>query len=303
MCIRDSNKATGDAYQMALLANVAFDMGKKQDYKVLTEKLYSKFSEHQLKSETNFMEGSGKSLSAEVLALYAISLLKSDEEQLNLTKIIDALELSDGYYSTQSKVLVLKALSDYYSKFNVNTSNAEPLVKPVSYTHLDVYKRQTYYRLRIFRNTANKILNDLDRLLEEPHGCFEQTSSTTYPNYFVLNYLKSKGKVDENLEQKALKNLKHGYNRLVNFETSENGFSLFGSKPANVSLTAFGLMEFNDLKNVIHVDEKMLERTKKFVLSKRNPNGTFNLSNYESYGTKTEYYWAKQAYILSLIHI
>lgn len=156
----------------------------------------------------------------------------------------------------------------------------------------------TYYRLRIFRNTANKILNDLDRLLEEPHGCFEQTSSTTYPNYFVLNYLKSKGKVDENLEQKALKNLKHGYNRLVNFETSENGFSLFGSKPANVSLTAFGLMEFNDLKNVIHVDEKMLERTKKFVLSKRNPNGTFNLSNYESYGTKTEYYWAKQAYIL-----
>jgi TonB-dependent SusC/RagA subfamily outer membrane receptor len=156
----------------------------------------------------------------------------------------------------------------------------------------------TFYRLRIFKNTANKILNDLDRLLEEPHGCFEQTSSTTYPNYFVLQYLKSKGKVDENLEQKALRNLKHGYNRLVNFETSENGFSLFGSKPANVSLTAFGLLEFNDLKNVINVDEKMLERTKKFVLSKRNPNGTFNLSDYESYGTKTEYYWAKQAYIL-----
>ncbi len=156
----------------------------------------------------------------------------------------------------------------------------------------------TFYRLRIFKNTANKILNDLDRLLEEPHGCFEQTSSTTYPNYFVLQYLKSKGKVDENLEQKALKNLKHGYNRLVNFETSENGFSLFGSKPANISLTAFGLLEFNDLKNVINVDEKMIERTKKFVLSKRNLNGTFNLSDYESYGTKTEYYWAKQAYIL-----
>lgn len=156
----------------------------------------------------------------------------------------------------------------------------------------------TFYRLRIFRNTANRILNDLERLLEEPHGCFEQTSSTTYPNYFVLNYLKSKGKVDEKLEQKALKNLKHGYNRLVNFETSENGFSLFGSNPANVSLTAFGLLEFNDLKNVINVDEKMLERTKKFVLSKRNLNGTFNLSDYESYGTKAEYYWAKQAYIL-----
>ena len=157
----------------------------------------------------------------------------------------------------------------------------------------------TYYRLRIFRNTANRILNDLERLLDEPHGCFEQTSSTTYPNYFVLQYLKSKGKVDEKLEQKALKNLKHGYNRLVNFETSENGFSLFGSKPANVSLTAFGFMEFNDLKNVLNVDEKMLERTKNFVLSKRNPNGTFNLSNYESYyDKKSEYYWAKQAYIL-----
>jgi hypothetical protein len=58
------------------------------------------------------------------------------------------------------------------------------------------------------------------------------------------------------------------------------------------------LLEFNDLKNVINVDEKMIERTKKFVLSKRNSNGTFNLSDYESYGTKTEYYWAKQAYIL-----
>lgn len=157
----------------------------------------------------------------------------------------------------------------------------------------------TYYKLRVYKNTAYKILNDLERLLEEPHGCFEQTSSTTYPNYFVLQYLKSKGKVSNELESKAIKNLKYGYNRLVNFETSENGFSLFGSNPANVSLTAFGLMEFNDLKNVINVDEKMIERNKKFVLSKRNPNGTFNLSDYESYhDKKSEYYWAKQAYIL-----
>ena len=72
---------------------------------------------------------------------------------------------------------------------------------------------------------------------------------------------------------------------------------LNAQKYENLALTPpMGWNSWN--KFAQNVDEKMIERTKKFVLSKRNPNGTFNLSNYESYDTKTEYYWAKQAYIL-----
>jgi len=39
------------------------------------------------------------------------------------------------------------------------------------------------------------VVEGLDALLRMPYGCFEQTSSTTYPNVLVLDYLKTSGQV------------------------------------------------------------------------------------------------------------
>src|SRR5262249_22902886 len=44
-------------------------------------------------------------------------------------------------------------------------------------------------RLRLFRGALDQSRDGLEGLLREPHGCFEQTSSTTYPNLLVLSLL------------------------------------------------------------------------------------------------------------------
>lgn len=132
-------------------------------------------------------------------------------------------------------------------------------------------------KLQLFSSLEGQLLNGIESMLREPHGCFEQTSSTTYPNIFILKYLKESGKSDPKTEQKALNYIKQGYERLIGFETKQDGFEWFGNTPPHEALTAYGLLEFTDMMAFIPVDEKMLERTRKFLLSRRDGKGGFTI--------------------------
>ena len=87
-----------------------------------------------------------------------------------------------------------------------------------------------------------------------PSGCFEQTSSTTYPNVLALDYLRRTGKSVPAVEGKARQYIQLGYQRLLTFEVPGGGFDWFGRPPANRTLTAYGLMEFQDMAKVSDVD-------------------------------------------------
>lgn len=66
-----------------------------------------------------------------------------------------------------------------------------------------------------------------------------------------------------------------GYQRLLTFEVNGGGFSLFGQPPANVFLTAYGLMQFDDMAQVYPVDPALLERTAQWLLDQQQPDGTW----------------------------
>ncbi len=134
-------------------------------------------------------------------------------------------------------------------------------------------------KLKLFKNVEGQLLDGIESMLREPYGCFEQTSSTTYPNVFILKYLKESGKANKGIEKKALQYIESGYKRLIGFETAENGFEWFGKTPPHEALTAYGLLEFTDMQEFVEVDKKMLERTKKFLLNRRDGKGGFNLVN------------------------
>ncbi|TWV98847.1 hypothetical protein, partial [Chitinophaga pinensis] len=42
--------------------------------------------------------------------------------------------------------------------------------------------------LKIFTKIEDRLISDVEAMLREPHGCFEQTSSTTYPISIFSNY-------------------------------------------------------------------------------------------------------------------
>lgn len=133
--------------------------------------------------------------------------------------------------------------------------------------------------LKLFQSLEGQLLDGIESMLREPGGCFEQTSSTTYPNIYVLKYLRESGKSNPAIEKKALGYIENGYKRLIGFETAQNGFEWFGHTPAHEALTAYGLLEFTDMQEFINVDKQMLERTKKFLLGRRDGKGSFNLAS------------------------
>jgi A-macroglobulin complement component/alpha-2-macroglobulin family protein/carboxypeptidase family protein len=115
-------------------------------------------------------------------------------------------------------------------------------------------------------------------MIREPGGCFEQTSSTNYPNIMILGYLNASDAADPALVQKTQGVLDHGYKLLTGYETPEKGYEWFGHNPGHEALTAYGLMEFADMAKVYDVDPKMVERTADWLMSRRDHQGGFQRS-------------------------
>lgn len=146
------------------------------------------------------------------------------------------------------------------------------------FTISKVIPGSVHTQLKLFKTLEGQLLDGIESMLREPYGCFEQTSSSTYPNIYILKYLRESGKSNTAIEQKALGYIESGYKRLIGFETKKNGFEWFGNTPPHEALTAYGLLEFTDMQEFIQVDKRMLERTKQFLLGRRDGKGLFNLS-------------------------
>ena len=115
----------------------------------------------------------------------------------------------------------------------------------------------------------------MDSILRMPGGCFEQTSSSTYPNVLALDYMKRTKKLTPEVHAKAEGFIANGYQRLLTFEVPGGGFSWFGNPPANKILTAYGLMEFSDMSKVHDVDPKLIQRTQQWLAGQQQADGSW----------------------------
>jgi len=89
--------------------------------------------------------------------------------------------------------------------------------------------------VKIYPGIVSQVVEGLDAMLRMPYGCFEQTSSTTYPNVLVLDYLKTTQQASPEVQMQAEQYINLGYQRLTTFEVpgDPGGFSLFGRAPAD----------------------------------------------------------------------
>lgn len=157
----------------------------------------------------------------------------------------------------------------------------------------------SYY---VYENSALQMFEDLERLKKEPFGCFEQLSSTIYPNIFILDYLKSVRKITPEIESTVLKNMKKGYQKMLSYKNRDGGFGYFSSAESDVALSAFALLEFRDLKKYINIDQKIIQELTSFILSKKNKNGLFEVRrSYEMNIPYSEFSWTRNMYILYVL--
>ncbi len=144
--------------------------------------------------------------------------------------------------------------------------------------------------VKFYPGALSQMVEGLDSILQMPGGCFEQTSSSTYPDVLVLDYLKASKKLTPEIQAKAEGYVSLGYQRLVTFEVKGGGFSWFGDAPANKILTAYGLMEFSDMSRVHEVDPRLIERTQNWLASQQQPDGSFKPdANFINEGATTRY--------------
>jgi uncharacterized protein YfaS (alpha-2-macroglobulin family) len=135
--------------------------------------------------------------------------------------------------------------------------------------------------VKIYPGLFSQAVEGLDALLRMPFGCFEQTSSVTYPNVLVLDYLKSAKMAKPETQMKAEQYINVGYQRLLSFEVKGEGrlpgggFSWFGDAPAHKVLTSYGLLEFRDMSRVHEVDENVITRTQNWLAGQQQKDGSW----------------------------
>ena len=133
----------------------------------------------------------------------------------------------------------------------------------------------TTISVRLYPGPLSQVIEGMDSILSMPGGCFEQTSSSTYPNVLALDYMKRTKKLTPEVHAKAEGYIANGYQRLLTFEVPGGGFSWFGNAPANKILTAYGLMEFNDMSKVYDVDPRLIQRTQEWLAQQQQPDGSW----------------------------
>ena len=136
-------------------------------------------------------------------------------------------------------------------------------------------------KIKLYPSTISQVVEGLENIFRMPTGCFEQVSSSLYPDVLVLAYMAENKIVDDKIKEKAISYISSGYQKLLTYEVKDEigGYSLYGKSPANTVLTAYGLLELTDLGRVYPIDTKVTENMKEFVYKKQKSNGTFKTAN------------------------
>jgi hypothetical protein len=81
---------------------------------------------------------------------------------------------------------------------------------------------------------------------------------------------------------KALEYIGLGWQRLLTFESRTGGFDWSGGSPGNVVLSAWGILQLTDMARVYAVDERVIDRTKRWLLGLQQADGTWQLGGASS---------------------
>ncbi len=130
--------------------------------------------------------------------------------------------------------------------------------------------------VRLYPSPLATMVGGLEGMLREPSGCFEQTSSSNYPNVMVMSYLREHDLEKPRLTARATGLMRRGYRKLVGYEVKTRGYEWFGRAPGHEALTAYGLLEFQDMRRVYpKVSQQMMDRTAAWLLARRDGKGGF----------------------------
>lgn len=133
-------------------------------------------------------------------------------------------------------------------------------------------------KLSLNADLIGQSLENMEDLLQMPNGCGEQVMATMAPNLYIVKYLKSINKLDIPVRQKAVKNMKIGYHKILNYALKDGSFSPFGYHDSfgSMFLTAFVVKTLKLAKEYIYVDQRVIDRAVSWIFTHQLENGCFD---------------------------
>jgi hypothetical protein len=131
-------------------------------------------------------------------------------------------------------------------------------------------------RIKIYPNLIAHVTESIEATLERPYGCGEQTISSTYPSVMLLKYYKASGSANTPLKNKALRYLKTGYQRLLNYRATGGGFSYWGHGDADIALTSYAIRFLSDASAFTEIDPEIIPNAWEWLVSQQDANGRWH---------------------------
>lgn len=171
--------------------------------------------------------------------------------------------------STSQKTLEHKASVKLHPRLFTHLSSASSAGGRELEVHLapSDYTGEITAELRLYGNSFDQIIQSYAGMLREPHGCFEQVTSTSYPNALIVGLLREDSLGQRrSLLRRARGYLASGYQQLSRYEQQEGGFGLWKNSMAKPRYSAMALLQFADLAKVWDgVNPAMIKRTRRFL--------------------------------------
>jgi hypothetical protein len=114
-------------------------------------------------------------------------------------------------------------------------------------------------RADLLPGRAAVALDGVESMLNQPHGCFEQTTSTAYPNLMILEALDASGpnkwsggaEAWRRLHRRSRKLVRQGYQKILSFQDDGGGFALYPGDTPSTRLTAYGVLQIAAIDEAI----------------------------------------------------
>ncbi|CAM9958505.1 unnamed protein product [Bubo scandiacus] len=170
-------------------------------------------------------------------------------------------------------VLVEKSYSSLLCPRGGNTAE-----EPVSLRLPDnVVKRSARASISISGDLMGVALQNLDRLVQMPHGCGEQNMVLFAPIVYVLQYLEKTRQLTPEIKERATGFLRNGYQMQLLYRHRDGSYSVFGQQDGegNTWLTAFVVKSFSQARKYIYVDDKNVQDALRWLEQNQLPSGCF----------------------------
>ncbi|NXO64090.1 A2ML1 protein, partial [Phainopepla nitens] len=120
-------------------------------------------------------------------------------------------------------------------------------------------------------------LQNLDHLVQLPHGCGEQNMVLFAPIVYVLQYLEKTRQLSPEIKERATGFLRSGYQIQLQYQHPDGSYSEFGIKDeyGNTWLTAFVVKCFVQAKPYIYLDNRTIQAALTWLEFHQLPSGCF----------------------------